>query len=128
MAQKPNGPETPADSQLPDQEPEATETEIEAGEIASESGEEEGELDATGVESSPTPDTSPEETLRQERDELAERWLRSVAELENFRKRARPPALSCSGLRYSAMERWDIRDRSNTPRLKADRGVRVSTQ
>ncbi len=32
---------------------------------------------------------SPEELLRRERDELKERWLRTAAELENYRKRTR---------------------------------------
>jgi molecular chaperone GrpE len=35
------------------------------------------------------PELSVEDVLRQERDQFEERWLRSVAELDNFRKRTR---------------------------------------
>lgn len=37
----------------------------------------------------PLPEPSPEELLQKERDEYHDRWLRSVAELDNYRKRTR---------------------------------------
>ena len=44
------------------------------------------EADA-GPEAAAEPEPSPEEVLRRERDEYQDRFLRSAAELENFRKR-----------------------------------------
>jgi len=40
------------------------------------------------VEPAPAP-PSPEETLRRERDEAQDKWLRAVAEMDNLRKRTR---------------------------------------
>jgi len=70
-------------------EPVADEQPAEAADVESEEAAGPDEGGAETEAAAPEPAPSPEEILRRERDEFEERWLRSVAELDNFRKRSR---------------------------------------
>jgi len=86
--QKKSTPAANAETVSADTEPCAAENGEEA-QVETEDTVEVEALDDQAVELEAEPELTPEEILAAERDEFQEKWLRTVAELDNVRKRAR---------------------------------------